>query len=187
MPFLSKRTKSSDGSPDEALVNQTRPLIYAPSTTSSFHSEQKARSDPTQTKDPLHVSGVRDGTHKLITSDIFADIEQHKREKAAAAAKRAEARRLAGEPEEDEAEVVIDRPATPPQGSRRIPWESYHDLPADHPVFRLPQDVREKMYAKGVGTSPLQLVLVSLVVIFSLARRTEKRHKVESDRNCLIE
>ncbi|GAB7331862.1 hypothetical protein MBLNU13_g03804t1 [Cladosporium sp. NU13] len=44
----------------------------------------------------------------------------------------------------------ITRPKTPPQSSNHLPWTSYHDLPPDHPVFRYPDDVREKMYAKGV-------------------------------------
>lgn len=43
------------------------------------------------------------------------------------------------------------RPQTPPQGSNYNPWSSYRDLPPDHPVFRYPDEVREKMYAKGVG------------------------------------
>lgn len=46
----------------------------------------------------------------------------------------------------------ITRPKTPPQSSNHLPWTSYHDLPPDHPVFRYPDDVREKMYSKGVGT-----------------------------------
>jgi len=46
----------------------------------------------------------------------------------------------------------ITRPKTPPQSSNHLPWTSYHNLPPDHPVFRYPDDVREKMYAKGVGT-----------------------------------
>jgi len=46
----------------------------------------------------------------------------------------------------------MTRPTTPPQGSRSIPWDSYHDLPAEHPVFLYPDDVREKMYKKGIGT-----------------------------------
>lgn len=43
------------------------------------------------------------------------------------------------------------RPTTPPQGSNHNPWSSYHNLSPEHPVFRYPDDVREKMYAKGVG------------------------------------
>lgn len=47
------------------------------------------------------------------------------------------------------------RPTTPPQGSNHNPWSSYHDLPPDHPVFRYPDAMREKMYTKGIGTTPL--------------------------------
>ena len=47
--------------------------------------------------------------------------------------------------------MMTTRPATPPQGNRSIPWDSYHDLPADHPVFLYPDDVREKMYKKSIG------------------------------------
>jgi hypothetical protein len=52
----------------------------------------------------------------------------------------------------------VARPKTPPQSSNHLPWSSYHSLPPDHPVFRYPDAVREKMYAKGVGTlfAPLQ-------------------------------
>lgn len=48
-------------------------------------------------------------------------------------------------------EEPIVRPTTPPQGTNHNPWTSYHDLPADHPVFRYPDEMREKMYAKGIG------------------------------------
>lgn len=51
------------------------------------------------------------------------------------------------------------RPKTPPQSSNHLPWSSYHDLPPDHPVFRYPDDVREKMYAKGVGAFNLPATL----------------------------
>lgn len=52
----------------------------------------------------------------------------------------------------------VARPKTPPRSSNHLPWSSYHSLPPDHPVFRYPDAVREKMYAKGVGTlfAPLQ-------------------------------
>lgn len=43
------------------------------------------------------------------------------------------------------------RPTTPPKGSNYNPWMSYRDLPRDHPVFAYPDEVREKMYAKGIG------------------------------------
>lgn len=49
------------------------------------------------------------------------------------------------------AALPLTRPKTPPQSSNHLPWSSYHDLPPDHPVFRYPDDMREKMYAKGVG------------------------------------
>ena len=59
----------------------------------------------------------------------------------------------------------VARPKTPPQSSNHLPWSSYHDLPPDHPVFRYPDAVREKMYAKGVGTlfAPLQPI-ASIIV-----------------------
>ena len=52
---------------------------------------------------------------------------------------------------QDEYQEPFARPQTPPQSSNHLPWSSYHDLPPDHPVFRYPDEVREKMYAKGVG------------------------------------
>jgi len=36
-------------------------------------------------------------------------------------------------------------------GSRIIPWQSYSQLPEDHPVFAIPAAKREKMYTKGIG------------------------------------
>lgn len=51
-----------------------------------------------------------------------------------------------------ETPVPFHRPTTPLQGSNHNPWSSYRDLPPDHPVFRYPDSLREKMYAKGVGT-----------------------------------
>jgi hypothetical protein len=57
--------------------------------------------------------------------------------------------------------LPFTRPQTPPQSSNHLPWSSYHDLPPDHPVFRYPDEVREKMYAKGVGACE-PLLLLSL-------------------------
>lgn len=48
--------------------------------------------------------------------------------------------------------LPMTRPSTPPQSTNHLPWSSYHNLPPDHPVFRYPDELREKMYAKGVGT-----------------------------------
>lgn len=48
--------------------------------------------------------------------------------------------------------IPLTRPKTPPQSTNHLPWSSYHNLPPDHPVFRYPDEIREKMYAKGVGT-----------------------------------
>ncbi|KAM0717666.1 hypothetical protein Q7P37_007518 [Cladosporium fusiforme] len=42
------------------------------------------------------------------------------------------------------------RPKTPPQGTNHTAWSSYRTLPPSHPVFRYPDDVREKMYDKGI-------------------------------------
>lgn len=54
-------------------------------------------------------------------------------------------------PKVEPEDSTFTRPTTPPQGSNYNPWSSYRDLPPDHPVFRYPDEVREKMYAKGVG------------------------------------
>lgn len=56
------------------------------------------------------------------------------------------------------------RPITPPKGSKVLPWESYSNLPDDHPVFLYPQEVREKMYAKGIGTTLPGSCMSSLVI-----------------------
>lgn len=42
------------------------------------------------------------------------------------------------------------RPMTPVQGTRAIPWEPYSKLSDNHPVFLLSAKEREEMYAKGV-------------------------------------
>lgn len=39
-------------------------------------------------------------------------------------------------------------------GSHSLPWESYSNLPPSHPVFRYPAELREKLYAKGIGKLP---------------------------------
>jgi hypothetical protein len=52
---------------------------------------------------------------------------------------------------EETAQPPFVRPTTPPKGSNYTAWSSYRDLPLDHPVFRYPDEMREKMYSKGVG------------------------------------
>ncbi len=98
---------------------------------------------------------IRPRTHKAITTDIFADVtyykEQQDKKRAIADAEAAARKAEVGEDDEELAQLDIERPKTPPQGSRSLPWESYHDLPIDHPVFKYPPEVREKYYAKGVG------------------------------------
>ena len=51
----------------------------------------------------------------------------------------------------DGTQLPFVRPKTPLQGSKHVAWSSYRDLPQDHPVFRYPNDMREKMYSKGIG------------------------------------
>jgi hypothetical protein len=55
---------------------------------------------------------------------------------------------------EETAQPPFVRPTTPPKGSNYTAWSSYRDLPLDHPVFRYPDEMREKMYSKGVGQPP---------------------------------
>jgi hypothetical protein len=153
MPLPWKKNKAPDASSEINI--QSRALIYS-QPDSDFQSSTK---EPEYTSD---IPGVRPATRKLVTSDIFADIEYRKREKAARDAKRKAEAEAAGIPEA-EPEELFERPSTPPQGSRAIPWESYHDLPSDHPVFLMPDDVREKLYAKNIGMLPRAVQRSSLL------------------------
>jgi hypothetical protein len=73
-------------------------------------------------------------------------------------------------------EPDFTRPKTPPKGSNYNEWSSYRDLPRDHPVFRYPDAMREKMYAKGVGMSSyrpgevVQMLHVKLICNFRSSR-----------------
>ena len=52
---------------------------------------------------------------------------------------------------DDEINPSPKRPFAPEQGDRNIPWESYQDLPADHLVFTYPDEVKNMLYARGIG------------------------------------
>jgi hypothetical protein len=52
---------------------------------------------------------------------------------------------------EETAQPPFVRPTTPSRGSNYTAWSSYRDLPLDHPVFRYPDEMREKLYSNGVG------------------------------------
>ncbi|EMC98494.1 hypothetical protein BAUCODRAFT_23251 [Baudoinia panamericana UAMH 10762] len=67
----------------------------------------------------------------------------------------------------------IVRPSTPEKGDRYYAWQSYHDLPRNHPVFYYTREMREKLYEKGVGS------LVLLVQAFKL--RTHPVEKADVD------
>ena len=75
------------------------------------------------------------------------DLRIWRAKKAAEAAAAAER----GDTEQDEVDdPSFIRPTTPPQGSNHNPWESYKKLPRDHPVFAMPDEMREKCYKKGI-------------------------------------
>lgn len=144
MPFPSfKSKKPASLSPE--ITSQTRPLVYAQST----YAPSEVDSINTSTQ---RSPDIRPPTHKAISSDVFADVTYYKEQKAKQAAAAAEAGEVDSSVDDETQQTpAFERPTTPPQGSRSLPWESYRDLEADHPVFLYPDDVREKMYAKGIG------------------------------------
>ena len=103
-----------------------RPLLYAQTPSQSSIASSRATRHPSHSKDDA-------GAHY---TDSKTDAVEH---------------REVQEGEEEPTELPFARPQTPAQGSNYTAWSSYHDLPQDHPVFRYPDEMREKMYAKGVG------------------------------------
>ena len=53
--------------------------------------------------------------------------------------------------ENDRTDLKFMRPTTPNQGSRSGPWSSYRDLPSGHPVFAYSDEMRAKLYERGIG------------------------------------
>lgn len=84
-------------------------------------------------------------------------------------------------PQEKPAEQPFARPQTPPQGSNYTAWSSYRDLPADHPVFRYPDEMREDMYAKGVGESAALADQLAIWSVGGLTESTDPVVKAELD------
>lgn len=143
MPFLrlSKTKPSSTPNKDD------RPLLYATqssstpsiaqSTTSTTRHQQEPYFDATSAarSECQRQQPYNDTTSPAPTSEAPQSSQEEKK----------------GQPKPSASDPSFVRPSTPPQGSNHNPWSSYHNLPPDHPVFRYPDEMREKMYAKGVG------------------------------------
>lgn len=127
MPFP-RLTKSKP-----TTSNDNRPLLYAqdPSPSTPSLAPTTATTNTTATMQPNH-----DVTQSSTNTTNDANNDEALKDE---------------EPQNDQP-LHFHRPQTPPQGSNHNPWSSYHDLQLDHPVFRYPDSLREKMYAKGVGT-----------------------------------
>jgi hypothetical protein len=132
MPSLFGRKKSvSTGNEDEKRPLAYAQSSYAPSINSSLASTYEPSISPSTT-----TLQSEDDDKTLVGDD----------EKAFKSAQG-----TGSQQETHEHEFI--RPKTPPKGSNYNEWSSYRDLPRDHPVFRYPDAMREKMYAKGIGMS----------------------------------
>jgi len=128
MPFpFSRSSKSKDTSPEIKKDNksQKRPLIFAQDSSPNISAAPSTYEPSIAPTEKTLVSDENDDARTLTDAETAREVA---------------------------AEEDFVRPTTPPQGSNYNPWMSYRDLPRDHPVFAYPNEVREKMYTKGIGT-----------------------------------
>jgi len=139
-PFHRRSFKSKDHTTTSPEIikrdnkSQKRPLMFAQDSAQDIIS-------PTTIYEPYIAHAER---------TPIADVDDDDYDSLAAGHRRDQAQGQDQDQNEDDSDSFI-RPQTPPQGSNYNAWLSYRDLPRTHPVFSYPAEVREKMYAKGIG------------------------------------